>query len=126
MVFCFFKLFPIGCIGLSLMSPLQENTFQGVLVTDGSVSYAVFIYNCDQMDWGGGATIGYHADGDFYKNHALTGSESANEIACTNSPDSPWSNVVYRLTVSGTSNQFAIHPIVITRAIGFQLNASRT
>ena len=30
------------------------NTFQGVLISDGSSSYAVFIYDCLKMNWGGG------------------------------------------------------------------------
>ncbi len=53
------------------------------------------------MSWGGGATIGYHAEGDFYLNHELTGSPVADGIACTNQPDSVWSNVVYQLAEAG-------------------------
>ena len=34
------------------------SSFQAVLATDGQVSYAVFIYECGSMNWGG-ATIGW-------------------------------------------------------------------
>ena len=82
-----------------VLSITQTNTYQGILVTNGYSSYAVFIYNCDLMGWSGGAVIGYTAaDTTFYESHYLSGTRSE-EIACLNSPASPWSNVVYRLIV---------------------------
>ena len=48
------------------------------------------------MEWPGDATIGFKADSDFYVNHALSGN-GANSIACQNSPDTTWNNVVYQL-----------------------------
>ena len=42
-------------------------------------------------------TIGYLADGDFFKNHPLSGTPIADEIACVNLPHTIWSNVGYRL-----------------------------
>ena len=48
------------------------------------------------MEWSGGATIGFKADSDFYVNHALSGSD-AKSIACQNSSETTWNNVVYQL-----------------------------
>ena len=46
------------------------------------------------MGWDNGATIGYSAGGDPYDNH----DPSSSDIACVNSPDSDWSNVVYQIS----------------------------
>ena len=75
---------------------VQTNTFQGILITNGTGSYTVFTYECGAIGWGGGATIGYKAAGSFYQNHALSGSSAAS-IGCVNSPASQWNNVVYQL-----------------------------
>jgi len=80
---------------------VQTNTFQGVVVSDGSRSYAVFIYRCGLMEWNGRAIIGFNANGSLYQNHRLAGTFSAKNIACLNSPDAIWSNVVYLLFVRG-------------------------
>ena len=77
---------------------MQTNTYQGVLVTDGTTSYAVFIYQCGLMGWSGYASIGYYAVGNFSQDHPLANSVSANTIACVNLPTSVWSNVVYQLS----------------------------
>ena len=73
---------------------LQNNTFQGILITNGSRSYAVFTYKCGLLEWSGGATIGFYAEGDFYMNHPLSGVNST-QIACVNG--GLWNNVVYSL-----------------------------
>lgn len=46
------------------------------------------------MNWDNGATIGYNAGGDPYDNH----DPSSSDVACVNSPDSDWSNVIYQLS----------------------------
>lgn len=48
------------------------------------------------MEWDNTATIGYSASGDPYDNH----DPSSNEVACVNSPDSDWSNVVYQISTT--------------------------
>lgn len=78
---------------------MQRNTYQGVLVTDGTASYTVFIYKCGLMRWSGSASIGYYAEGTFFQNHPQANSNTANSIACANSPTSVWSNVAYRLNI---------------------------
>ena len=76
---------------------MQNNTFQGILITNGFQSYAIFIYRCGLMGWSGNATIGFKAAGDYYENHNLSGN-SARLIACSNIPfNSSWTNVVYKL-----------------------------
>ena len=55
----------------------------------------MFTYKCGLLEWSGGATIGFYAEGDFYMNHPLSGVNST-QIACVNG-DLLWSNVVYSL-----------------------------
>ena len=71
----------------------SSSTFQAVLITDGSSSYAVFIYDCGGMEWGG-ATIGWAETGFYYEKHYLSGSRSAS-IGCKYS--SNFSAVIYRI-----------------------------
>ena len=63
----------------------QANTYQAVVITDGSKSYAVFTYMCDLMQWSGlyrYPTIGFSAAGTLFSNHPLTGQEEASSIDC--------------------------------------------
>ena len=55
-------------------------------------------------------TIGYWADGDFFKNHPLSGTPIADEIACVNLPHTIWSNVGYRLheEIDGKFNLYVL------------------
>ena len=94
---------------------LQTNTYQGILITNGTTSYAVFIYRCGLMGWSGSASIGYYAVGSFYQNHPLANSATANTIACVNSPTSVWSNVVYQLSFIPPGNM--IHKIVLKNSL---------
>lgn len=52
------------------------------------------------MQWSGLATIGYNDHGNNYYNHPLSGSVNAQDIACVNSPQSPWNNVMLDLTAA--------------------------
>ena len=70
------------------------NTFQGVLITDGSSSYAVFIYDCDNMDWGGGV-IGWQASTSQYNSHYLSGHSNSNGVGCLYS--NTYSAVIFEL-----------------------------
>ena len=71
------------------------NTFQGILITDGTDSYAVFIYECGGMEWGGGV-IGWQADPSHYAVHNSSGDSDNNKIGCLNS--STYSAIVYKLS----------------------------
>ena len=74
---------------------LQTNTYQGILITDGYQSFAVFTYQCGLLQWHGGASIGFNGDeGKFYQNYHAA---DIDDVACSNSPTSPWSNIIYQL-----------------------------
>ena len=74
------------------------NTFQGILITDGFNSYAVFIYECDGMEWDGGE-IGWRDGSSEQVSHPLSGSVVSNinyiAIGCLYSYT--YSAIVYRL-----------------------------
>ena len=55
----------------SILYFLQHNTFQVILLTNGSTSYSVFLYS--NMTWGNDATIGFANNESFY---TLKGGES--------------------------------------------------
>ena len=69
-------------------------------ITDGSQSYVVYTYRCGDLQWPGGATIGYNGGpvGNFYQNHPLSG-DFANSIACINTGVTEWSNVIYNVSI---------------------------
>jgi fibulin 1/2 len=61
-----------------------RNTFQAVLATDGLNSFAIFNYNCGDLQWSGRwskAVIGYNAEGGFhYENHRLSGYDEITQV----------------------------------------------
>ena len=77
------------------------NTFQGILVTDYVNSYAIFIYQCGDLNYSNDATIGFVTRDGFFGNHETTLRNDAQSIACQNSPTSPWVNIVYRIGFEG-------------------------
>ena len=84
----------IVCMSFSCHLQSTTSTFQTVLITDGSSSYAVFIYECGRMEWGG-ATIGWSETHDSIREtHSLSGRDSS-DIGCTNS--NSYSFVIYNL-----------------------------
>ena len=72
-----------------------NNTFQGILITDGTDSYAVFIYECGGMEWGGGV-IGWQASPSHYASHSRSADSQNSNIGCLYS--SSYSAVVYKLS----------------------------
>ena len=70
------------------------NSFQAILITDGTHSYSIFTYDCNRIEWGSSVTIGFSAAGDPYSNH----DPSSSDIACLNTPDSNITNVIYLLS----------------------------
>lgn len=73
---------------------MQENTYQTILITDGTYSYTIFIYKCGLLEWDNDATIGFNAAGDPYANN----DPSSSDVACLNVQYSSWSNVEYLLS----------------------------
>ncbi|CAI8020988.1 Alpha-tectorin [Geodia barretti] len=81
-------------------SSFSTSTFQAVLITDGYDSYAVFIYQCGGMGWGG-ATIGWGYTTYLYEEHYLSEASYSNDIGCTYSSTS--SAIIYDV-YSGTDD----------------------
>ena len=82
---------------------MQRNTFQGIVITDGNKTYAVYTYHCDDIEWSDGSVIGFNAGGSYYDNHPLSDSISARDIDCVHSPGSEWNNVIYDVNPNGTT-----------------------
>ena len=76
----------------------QTNTFQGIVTTDHMRSFAVFTYKCGDIGYSISATIGFTAGDVLFANHPLTVRKRAKRIACINSPESQWVNVIFELT----------------------------
>lgn len=82
----------------------QTNNYQAVLVTNGTASYVLFTYNCEEMGWSGDmwgnyATIGYSVEGEYYANNLFSNLKEAIKVACLNTLDTNWSNVLLSLPV---------------------------
>ena len=85
-----------------VFSCLQRNTLQGIVITDGNKTYAVYTYHCNDVQWSDGSVIGFNAGGSYYVNHPLSDSISARDIDCVHSPESEWNNVVFDVNPNGT------------------------
>ncbi len=77
------------------------NTYQAILATDGTSSYAIFTYRCGDINWARGSSIGYNAPGGIFFNHPLAGGTQAAGIDCSGSQT--WTNLLYNLTGSSAS-----------------------
>ena len=67
-----------------------------MIATDGLTSYAILTYQCGMLR-SNFATIGFSISPNFYENHELSRTSNVDSIACLNSPNSVWSNVVYHI-----------------------------
>lgn len=82
---------------------MQNNTYQAILITNGTKSYAVFTYKCGELEFSDVAVIGYSAPLGPYKNHPLSDTDiTADTIACVHQ-DSVWNNVIYDLQPDGNT-----------------------
>ena len=71
------------------------------MVTDGANSFAIFIYQCGDLQWTRhGATIGFDASFEFVSIHWLSESQNVTSIACLNTPDNQFFSLLYKLTES--------------------------
>ena len=78
--------------------PTQTNTFQTVLISNGTKAYSVFTYVCDTMKWSDEATIGFNAGGSYYQLHPLSGRIHSSAIDCVHTTlGQNINNVVYDL-----------------------------
>ena len=84
-----------------------------VVVTDGTLSYTVFTYQCGDLNWveGNAASIGFSASSTTFANHPLSRQANVNDIACLNQQCPPWSNVVYQINVEGKEVYLSIYSL---------------
>jgi hypothetical protein len=91
---------------MDISAPFQTNSFQGIIITNGNQSYALYTYKCGTLSSTGvrtNGTIGFNSDGNYFRNFPLSGTSRVNEVACLNLPNALWSNLLYSLTpLSGT------------------------
>ena len=64
------------------------------MASDGEATYAVFVYECGGMQWGGGV-IGWQASSSNYVSHSLSGKSNSNNIGCLYSNE--YSAIIYRI-----------------------------
>ena len=81
------------------------------MITNGTKTYAVFTYHCDDINWANGnfTVIGFNAGGTSYENHPFSGTPDASDIDCESYPPSLWNNLVYDVNPLG-SNSSIIPP----------------
>ena len=66
---------------------LQTNTFQLVIASLGTTSYAIFTYKCNLLEWSRhNAVIGYSAGCEYFENHPLSRTSKVTDIDCLNYP----------------------------------------
>jgi hypothetical protein len=78
---------------------IQVNTYQGLVITDGTNSYTVFLYRCGDISWYSAPTIGFNAAGSSFANNT----NDFNQIGCLNLPHSQWCNLVYLISLPNAS-----------------------
>ena len=84
---------------LNLLLTLQSNTYQSVVITDGSSTYTVFTYLCDDLDNTTlGGRIGYYNDSCNFVEDPSSSAQMSFMVACENEEISLWNNIVYHLT----------------------------
>lgn len=92
----------------------QRNSFQGIVVTDGEQSFAVFTYNCNMLQWSGlyehaviGTNTGSGVEFPAFQNHQLSSLPQVTMVACANlNRGIQWSDVIYKIgDVSGDALQ---------------------
>lgn len=74
------------------------NTWQAILISNGTDSYAIFTYRCGDINWSRNSVIGYNGAGVVYENHPYSSGFAARNIDCINAQEGNWTNVLYNLT----------------------------
>ena len=78
---------------------LKGNSFQSIVATDGTLSYAIFTYHCGSLNWiPNSASIGFSITQDFFANHELSLTPNVNDVACINGE---WSNIIHKVGYTG-------------------------
>jgi len=107
----------------------QRNSYQALLITDGlSQSYAVFIYQCDLIEWSGiepvFARIGI-TDGDGHSwLHNSSGLNDSAMIDCTNGPGSNFNILLDLNTFQPAVGQAPVASSSIVTSSSMQMTTS--
>jgi hypothetical protein len=90
-----------------MLSSLQTNSFQCVVVTDGQQTFVVFTYNSNMLEWSGpvdhaviGVNVGTGIQGNFppFQNHPLSGLTAVPMIANLNlGRGIEWTDIIYKI-----------------------------
>lgn len=67
---------------------IQTNTYEGIFITNGFESHALFTYECGEVQWSGlnfeFSTVGYNLEANYFDNNPANGFQAINEIvSCT-------------------------------------------
>lgn len=89
---------------------IQTNTYQAVVISDGTETYSIFTYNCEQLHWigevGNYASVGFNVLSNMenfpsFANHDLSRTPNVGMLACNHTSQGvPWTNTIYRIGVS--------------------------
>jgi hypothetical protein len=90
-------------IHVGLFTSALTNTFQGIIITNETTSFAVFIYECGGMDWSG-ADIGWVGSFYLYEKHPYGKTAYSKDMGCRYS--TTYSAIVYRLDRECTPFEF--------------------
>ena len=75
------------------------------MITNGTKSYSVFTYECNQIEWSDESIIGYNAGGEYNETHPLSGTLLANAVDCLHiNTNVTVNNIIYDL-VRGELNE---------------------
>ena len=95
---------------------MQTNTYQALIISNGLETFAVFIYNCDLLNWigsvGSYASIGFSVRGQAdnftnFKNSIFSQEPTVGQTACSNVLfNVSYTTIVYRVGVAGTEEQY--------------------
>ena len=96
---------------------LQSNTYQGVLITDGEVSYTIFIYRCGLLENGAVGAMGYYINDTHFQEHSLSNSDLSSTVACQ-SNTSDWSALMYSLNGTG-HNDYMVNISSVSHVYSF-------
>ena len=94
------------------------NTYQAAVISDGLETYAVFTYNCDDLNWIGEednyAAVGFNVLSAAttilrsFANYALSRTSEVGMVACNHTRfNRPWTNLIYRIGRAIDEDQIA-------------------
>ena len=70
------------------------------------------------MEWSGNAVIGWQASSSYYRNHPLSGTSNARQVACLNTGSS-YNTVIFKL--SSTSKEYCKGYVSIYKGLNKEL-----